>query len=242
MSRAKMASRPDSNDVHLTQPPELIILDFDGVVADSELLANTLLAEFLTIEGLPTTTDQAIARYMGRRWADCEARIAEDMGRALGEDFHERYRAHTGGRMRAQVQPIAGVADFLRTHAHRKLCVASSSNPAWLNDIVGKFGFRDTLGPNLFSGVAVKHGKPAPDIFFYAADKMGVAPERCAVIEDSPAGIEGAVAAGMAAIGFLGGAHIRKGHDNALLAKGAHGLAHTYDDVAQLLKLQERMP
>ena len=224
--------------MRLTLPPELIILDFDGVVADSELLANTLLAEFLTNEGFPTTTEQAIARYMGRRWSDAEARIAKDLGRPLSADFQERHRAHSSGRMRTSVQPIAGVHAFLHAHRDRKFCVASSSNPGWLDHNVDKFGLRGALGTNLFSGVAVKNGKPAPDIFFHAAGQMGVAPERCAVIEDSAAGIEGAVAAGMTAIGFLGGAHIRAGHADALLAKGAHALAQSYDDVARLLKLQ----
>lgn len=221
-------------------PPDLIILDFDGVVVDSELLANTLLAEFLTGEGLPTTLEQSMTHYMGRRWTDAEARIAARMGRPLPADFHERYRAHSSGPMRARVEAIAGVAEFVQAHSHRRFCVASSSNPGWLDHGVDKFGLRPALGVNLFSATAVARGKPAPDIFLHAANQMDIHPSRCAVIEDSPAGIEGAIAAGMMAIGFLGGSHIRAGHAERLNAAGAHGLAHTYADVAVLLRLDIR--
>ena len=114
---------------HLVAPPALIILDFDGVVADSELLANTILAEFLTAQGLPTTPDQSIERYMGRRWADTEARVAEALGRSMPGNFQEQYRTFVDGRIRAGVQPVPGVAGFLARHRHLKFCVASSSAP-----------------------------------------------------------------------------------------------------------------
>jgi HAD superfamily hydrolase (TIGR01509 family) len=218
-------------------PPELIILDFDGVVVDSELLSNTLLAEFLTQEGLPTTVDDAIARYMGRRWPDNQARIREQFGRPVGDDFFERYRAFEGGRMRREVTAVAGVQAFLTAHAHRKFCVASSSSISWLDHGVDTHGLRGSLGRNLFSATEVKHGKPAPDIFLHAAAQMGVAPEKCAVLEDSAAGVQGGIAAGMTTIGFLGGAHIRDGHGDKLQAAGAHFLARDYGEVVRILNL-----
>lgn len=222
-------------------PLDLIILDFDGVVVDSELLSNSLVAEFLTKSGVPTTTEQAMTRYMGRRWADIEARIAQDhlaaTGRPAAPDFMTQYRTFENGRMRRDVLAVPGVATFLAAHAATRFCVASSSTPDWLEHGADKFNLRPFLGTNLFSATLVKRGKPAPDIFLYAADRMGVAPHKCAVIEDSAAGVEGAVAAGMTAIGFLGGAHIRKGHDDKLLAAGAHAIANTFGEVAQLLRL-----
>ena len=222
---------------HLVAPPELVILDFDGVVADSELLANTFLAAFLTAQGLPTTADQSIKRYMGRRWADTEAHVAEALGRSLPSDFQDQYRAFVDGRIRADVQPVPGVAAFLAHNRHLKFCVASSSSPDWLTHGVDKFGLADALGGRLFSATAVKNGKPAPDIFLHAAERMGVAPERCAVLEDSAAGVQGGVAAGMTVLGFLGGAHIRAGHGEQLLQAGAHALTETYADVSVRLGL-----
>jgi HAD superfamily hydrolase (TIGR01509 family) len=216
---------------HLTAPPELIILDFDGVVADSELLANTILAEFLTSQGLPTTAEQSIAHYMGRRWADTESRVANQMGRTLPSDFQDQYRAFVDGRIRAGVEAVPGVTDFLTRQRQRRFCVASSSSPDWLAHGVEKFGLRHALDGRLFSATAVQHGKPAPDIFLHAAERMGVPPQRCAVLEDSEAGVQGAVAAGMSVLGFLGGAHIRPGHGDKLLAAGAHALARTFAEV-----------
>jgi HAD superfamily hydrolase (TIGR01509 family) len=218
-------------------PPELIILDFDGVVVDSELLSNTLLAEFLTQEGLPTTVDDAISRYMGRRWPDIQTRIRSEFSQPLGDDFFERYRAFEDGRMRREVTAVAGVQTFLARHAHRKFCVASSSNISWLDHGVDTHGLRGILGRNLFSATEVKHGKPAPDIFLHAAAQMNVAPKKCAVLEDSAAGVQGGVAAGMTTIGFLGGAHIRDGHAEKLQAAGAHFLARDYADVSRILNL-----
>ena len=221
----------------IAEPPELIILDFDGVVADSELLSNTLLSEFLTQEGLPTSIEQAIDRYMGRRWPDNQARIQAQFDRPLPADFFERFRAFEDGRMRREVQAVQGIATFLAAYPARKFCVASSSSMSWLDHGVDKFGLRGSLGSNLFSASEVANGKPAPDIFLHAATKMCVAPERCAVLEDSAAGVQGAIAAGMSTIGFLGGAHIRDGHGDMLREAGAHMFARDFGEVARLLKL-----
>ena len=222
----------------LNAPPALVILDFDGVVADSELLSNSLLAEFITGEGLPITVEHAMDRYMGRRWVDCEAAITEDFGGVLPAGFHDRYRAFEGGRMRRDVEPVAGIADLLEANRACRFCVASSSSIGWLEHGMDKFGLRPHLGTNLFSATEVARGKPAPDIFLLAAERMGVAHDLCAVIEDSVAGVQGDVAAGMIAVGFLGGAHIRTGHADRLVAAGAHAIARDHADVATLLRLQ----
>lgn len=219
-------------------PPALVILDFDGVVADSELLSNTLLAEFLTQKGLPTTVEQAMANYMGRRWPDIQAKIRSAFDRPVPADFFEHYTAFENGRMRQDVQPVPGIAALLDANRDRRFCVASSSSVSWLDHATDKFGLRHHLGRNLFSGTDVARGKPAPDIFLMAARRMGVEPHACAVIEDSVAGVTGAVAAGMTAIGFLGGAHIRDGHAATLRAAGAHALAANHHEVADHLGLQ----
>ena len=177
-----MALRPVNETRMKLARPELIILDFDGVVVDSELLANALLGEFLTGEGLPTTTEQAIERYMGRRWIDCEERIAESFGRPLPPDFHARYRTFENGRMRRDVRPVPGIETLLRHNRDTRFCVASSSNISWLDHNADKFALRSYLDTNLFSASEVANGKPAPDVFLYAAQRMGVAPSRCVVI------------------------------------------------------------
>jgi HAD superfamily hydrolase (TIGR01509 family) len=216
--------------------PDLLIFDFDGVIADSETLANALLAEALSTDGLSTSTEDAMRRYMGRRWSDALAQIAKDFGGTIPDGFETRLKAVTRPRMRAEVGPVAGVGAFIRAHHATPQCVASSSSPEWLADMTRKFGFDTHFGDNLFSATLVSHGKPAPDVFLYAAREMSVSPgSRCVVIEDSPAGIKGANAAGMTAIGFCGASHIRDGHADTLRDAGADGIAYAWTDVARLI-------
>jgi HAD superfamily hydrolase (TIGR01509 family) len=216
--------------------PDLLIFDFDGVVADSETLSNTLLAETLSGYGLATTTDASMRRYMGRRWSDNLALIAADFGGQIPVGFEDALRAVTRIRMRAEVEPVPGVADFIAAHGHVPQCIASSSSPEWLGDMTRKFGFADHFDKRLFSATAVARGKPAPDIFLHAADGMRIAAgQRCIVVEDSPAGVQGAKAAGMTAIGFCGASHIRDGHDAKLKAAGADSIAASWPDVARII-------
>ncbi len=216
--------------------PELLIFDFDGVVADSETLSNALLAEALSAFGRPTTVEDSMRRYMGRRWSDNLALIAEDFGGRVPDRFEDTLHGITRVRMRAEVEPVPGVAAFIAGHAHVPLCIASSSSPAWLSDMTRKFGFETHFENRLFSATAVARGKPAPDIFLHAADGMRVAAgRRCVVIEDSPAGVIGAKAAGMVAIGFCGASHIRPGHHVKLRDAGADAIATAWDEVAAII-------
>ena len=216
--------------------PDLLIFDFDGVVADSETLSNTLLAETLTDFGLPTTTDQSMQRYMGRRWSDNLVLIGQHFGGQLPAEFEAALRGVTRVRMRAEVEPVMGIAAFIAEHAHVPLCIASSSSPEWLADMTHKFSLASHFDGRLFSATNVARGKPAPDIFLHAADGMGIAAsQRCVVIEDSAAGVTGAKAAGMTAIGFCGASHVRPGHDATLRSAGADAIATAWSDVPDII-------
>jgi HAD superfamily hydrolase (TIGR01509 family) len=230
-----MASRTSAS----APTPGLLIFDFDGVVADSETLANTLLADSITTGlGKPTSLDDSIRLFMGKRWEDCRQAIVEWVGAPLPEGFEETHRSRSKSVMRRDVGPVAGLEVFLDAHVHLPRCVASSSSHEWLDHCVDKFGVRQHFGRSLYSATEVPNGKPAPDIFFHAARSMGVSPEACIVLEDSPAGVMGARAAGMTVIGFLGASHIRDGHAELLSAAGAHHLAEDYCAVARLLAAQ----
>ena len=218
--------------------PDLIIFDFDGVIADSETLSNELLAAFLTAEGAPTTIDDSMRLFMGRRWSDNLERMAAHLGRPLAADFDDRFKAFARPRMRSEVLPVPGSKSFIELFAHRAQCIASSSSHDWLNHTTARFGFADRFEGRMFSGTEVSNGKPAPDLFLLAAERMGVTPARSLVIEDSPAGIEGARAAGMTAIGLTAGSHARPGHDARLLEAGAHHVFADYESLATWLAAQ----
>lgn len=214
---------------------KLIIFDFDGVIADSELIANESLAHALSEVGLPTTRDESLQTYMGRRWADCVAIIEEKLGRPLPHDFLDRRRANTRPRMEAELQAVTGVHDFLARHTHLERCIASSSSHEWLDFCLARFGLAQDFAGRVFSGTQVAHGKPAPDLFLLAARTLGVDPADTLVIEDSPAGVRAGVTAGMTVVGLTAGSHALDGHAEMLLDAGAHHIAATYDEVDVLI-------
>jgi len=111
------------------------------------------------------------------------------------------------------------------------VCVASSGPPEKISASLNRVGLWDRFAPHIFSAVQVRHGKPAPDLFLFAAEQMQAAPARCLVIEDSLAGIAAAVAAGMTVLGFHGGSHCRPGHGDTLRAAGAIAI---FDDMRLL--------
>lgn len=214
--------------------PDLIIFDYDGVVADSELLNNTILAEVLTGIGLPTTPDEAIAAYMGKRWVDFRPLIEARLEGPCPETVHPDWTRLSHERARSALTAVPGLAEFV-DGLEGPRCIASSSTPEWIELGLARFGLTGQLGPVFSAAVHVTRGKPHPDIFLYAAAAMGVDAGRSVVIEDSPTGVLAGVAAGMRVIGLCAGGHIRDGHAERLEAAGAHDIAWSWDEVARLI-------
>jgi len=212
--------------VHL----DLVIFDCDGVLVDSEVISCRAHAETLTRHGYPITEEQVLHRFLGV--SDREARliIEREIGRRLPDDFEAQVKEATLKFYAGDLKAIAGVAAAIAAIDLPK-CVASSGTPEKIRHGLECAGLYETLSPHIFSATQVKHGKPAPDLFLYAANEMRAAPERCLVIEDSVPGVTGAVAAGMVVLGFHGGSHCLPGHGDKLRAAGA---ALVFDDMREL--------
>ena len=198
----------------------LAIFDCDGVLVDSEPIVNRVHAGLLAACGFPIGEAELARRFCGIADAEMLATIEREWGRALPSFYAERVASLLEREYRRSLKPIAGVPEAVALLA-LPICVASSGTPERIRLGLETTGLLDHFAPNLFSATMVAHGKPAPDLFLYAARKMAVRPEACVVIEDSPAGIEAAIAAGMTAIGFCGGSHCRPDHGAELRARGA---------------------
>jgi HAD superfamily hydrolase (TIGR01509 family) len=212
-------------------PIEAIIFDFDGVIADSEALANRVIAERVTALGVPTTLDDALHRYQGRRWAEAMALIEDDIGRPLPRGFSEEVLALLRACFRTELCEVPGATAFIRRFASMRRCIASSSALARLHHGLELLKLTEHFDGMVFSAEMVARGKPHPDIFLHAAEAIGVAPPRCLVIEDSASGVEAAVAAGMTVVGLCAGAHSRDGHGDRLISAGAVIAAASWAEV-----------
>ncbi len=216
--------------------PDAIIFDFDGVIADSEVLANRVLAQMITALGRPTTLDDALGRYMGKRLPDLIAAIENDVGKKLAGTFAHDLQAATLARFRTDLQEVPGARRFLDTQAAVNRCIASSSSRERLSLSLDVLGLAGHFTGGVFSADDVARGKPHPDLFLMAAARLGADPAGCLVIEDSESGVRAGIAAGMTVIGFCAGAHVRPGHAEQLSAAGAHHIAANWGDVAAILR------
>ncbi|MEQ8142705.1 HAD family hydrolase [Streptomyces sp. OP7] len=186
---------------------DLVIFDNDGVLVDSEPLSNRHLAACLTELGHPTTYEDSIRDYMGSAMHRVHDLIEERTGQRLPADFDDVFHARVFAAFERELKPVPGVADVLGklTADGVPYCVASSGSHERIrvgHRAAGLDGFFDD--GRIFSSQDVGRGKPAPDLFLYAAERMGTPPERCVVVEDSPLGVQAAVAAGMHVYGFTG--------------------------------------
>jgi HAD superfamily hydrolase (TIGR01509 family) len=213
----------------------LIIFDFDGVIADSEVLANTVQAAILNEHGLAISLEDSLSRFVGKRDADVRAAVEAELGRPLPETFLGEFERRTLAALQADLQPVAGVVQFIADFARHAHCIASSSTPAKLALSLKKLGLAEHFGPNVFSATMVARGKPDPDIFLLAATRMKAHPDQCIVLEDSVSGVRAGRAAGMTTIGLLAGSHIRPGYGDALKAAGAHHVVADYAEATALL-------
>ncbi|WP_328990963.1 HAD family phosphatase [Kribbella sp. NBC_01245] len=183
--------------------PELVVFDNDGVLVDSERLANTILAELLTEAGLPYTLDEAVRDFMGGSMVSMRTKAEASLGSALPADLEDRYHQRLFDGF-AQLQAVPGVEAVLDAldAAGTTYCVASSGTHERIRTALTAVGFWSRFEGRVFSAEDVAHGKPAPDLFLHAAAAMDTKPDACVVIEDSPLGVAAANAAGMTVFGY----------------------------------------
>jgi HAD superfamily hydrolase (TIGR01509 family) len=185
---------------------DLVIFDNDGVLVDSEPISNRLLADYLTELGYPTTVEDSYRDYMGAAAHAIHDTIAERYaGATLPATFDEDFHARVFAAFQAELTAVPGAAELLKQvqESGVRYCVASSAHHAWIRTALTKTGLSGFFAEEqLFSAQDVGRGKPAPDLFLHAARVMGVPPERCVVLEDSPLGVAAARAAGMDVYGF----------------------------------------
>lgn len=207
---------------------DLVIFDCDGVLVDSETLAVRAFSDVLQEAGLPVTPAM-VERHLGMKQADVLIALSEETGRDIPFDVVERLWPATRRAFERSLQPMAGVAAFLAAMPAVGRCVASSSNPERIAVSLALTGLAEAFGSAVFSAHQVARGKPAPDLFLFAAASMGREPARCLVIEDAVSGVEAARTAGMRAIGFAGGSHIGAGHAERLAEAGAKRVVAGWD-------------
>lgn len=220
----------------LSSRQRAIIFDFDGVIADSEVLSNSVLAEIVTELGQPTTLEDSYRSFMGKRLPDVIETIEHTVGRKLPADFTEAYQRRTFECFRLHLTAIAGAREFIETWRHVPQCIASSSSPERLALSLEVLDMARLFEGRVFSASDVVRGKPHPDIFLHAATRLGVSPSDCIVIEDGTGGITAARAAGATVIGLMAGSHIKPGFDVTLRQAGAHHVVASFGELDEVVR------
>jgi len=180
---------------------DLVIFDCDGVLVDSELIANRVFAELLGELGANVTLEVMFDRFVGRSMADCLLVVKELLGRDPPTDMVSVLQERTRVALERELTPVRGIVAALDAITV-PYCVASSGDHTKMRTTLGITRLLPRFEGRLFSATQVARGKPAPDVFLLAAHTMGVRPERAAVVEDSPIGVQAARAACMTAFGY----------------------------------------
>ncbi|MBL1419017.1 MAG: HAD-IA family hydrolase [Alphaproteobacteria bacterium] len=212
---------------------ELVIFDFDGVIVDSEHLSSAVLAETLQQVGVPLRQDDIVNQFTGLDFASMMSQLVVDYGQEKIELFADKIENNYTQKMRTELQLIPHILAFLQT-TKLAFCIASNSKMSRLLNNQQNTNIADIFSGKTYSADMVKHPKPAPDLFLYAAQQMGFAPEVCLVIEDGAHGIKAANDAGMPSIGFTGGSHCKDGHAQRLTNAGA---LHVFDNMSELTNI-----
>jgi HAD superfamily hydrolase (TIGR01509 family) len=208
--------------------PELIIFDCDGVLVDSEVLSCRCLSEALAAHGIRLEVMEALDLFLGRS-TEAVLQHYGAQGRRLPDDFVADLKARVRRTFQSSLQPIPGVGALLASLA-TSYCVASSSDLDRVSLSLVRAGLASHFGDRIYTSQMVARGKPAPDLFLHAADRMRVAPAKTLVIEDSVSGVTAAKAAGMEVWGFVGGSHYESRDGRAILR--AAGADRVFDRMA----------
>ncbi|MDJ0693366.1 HAD family hydrolase [Mastigocoleus sp. MO_188.B34] len=209
---------------------ELVIFDCDGVLVDSERITNTVFAQMLNELGLNLTLEDMFNKFVGNSMTTCLEMIQGMLGKSIPKTFVGEYKVRTKKALESELQAVEGIKDAL-DRLNLPYCVASSGDREKMQTTLGITNLLSYFEDKLFSVTEVANGKPHPDIFLYAAEKMGFKPEKCVVVEDTPIGVKGGVAAGMTVFGY---AKLMK--PEKLTAAGAHII---FDEMKLLPELVE---
>ncbi|WP_158968157.1 HAD family phosphatase [Paraglaciecola sp. L3A3] len=190
-----------------SHPIDLVIFDCDGVLIDSEYLSKRVLLKMLKDVGADVSADYFDKNFLGYNFEHVTAKVLADFAVTLTDDFRLAYRAALKEVFAVELQPTIELEKML-DKLKVKSCVATSSSPAKVGNALNVTGLDRYFSGHVFTASEVKNGKPAPDLFVHAAAKMGVPAERCLVIEDSQAGIQGAIAANISVIRYAGASHL----------------------------------
>lgn len=188
----------------LAPPVQLVIFDCDGVLVDTERLSVRVDAEVLADLGWTLTEEEIIERFVGRSDESIKREIEAHLGRRLPDDWEAKYRHLYRQAFEAELTPVDGIVEAL-DEITIPTCVASSGTHDKMRHTLRLTGLYERFKGRIFSVSEVEKGKPAPDLFLYAAERMGVVPSACAVVEDSRYGIDAARSAGMRVFAYAGG-------------------------------------
>ena len=213
----------------------LMIYDCDGTLIDSEGIACSVCADALTGIGVPYTTALFASRYAGMPARETWEKVTKQYGVTLPDGFNAAINAEIHRRLDAEVLPVDGVREAVEA-VDGPRCVASSTGLTQLRKNLVTAGLMDLFGDHVFSVSQVKRGKPAPDVFLYAASQMGCDPAQTLVVEDTVAGVTAAGRAGMRAIGFIGANHAGEGMEARLIEAGAVIVIHHMHELAEAVQ------
>ncbi|MEM7566551.1 MAG: HAD family phosphatase [Pseudomonadota bacterium] len=216
-------------------PIEAVIFDCDGVLIDSETISGRIWAEEVARYGYTLTPQEFARRFAGRPAADTAKLINQASPRKLPDDFARTTDEKVAALYADELETVEGIEDLLASLAHLPIAVASSSGIPKLRQGLVVTNLMRTFHGHVYSAEQVARGKPAPDLFLFAAEKLEIAPARCAVIEDSIAGVHAAKSAGMIPIGFTGTAPEPDLHGKRLTQVGARLLVHRHADMMDAL-------
>jgi HAD superfamily hydrolase (TIGR01509 family) len=208
---------------------DLIIFDCDGILVDSEPIAARLFAVMLGEIGLPITYEETLQQFMGCSMPTWVTLIEQRLGRAVPPGFTSDFYSRLDAAFRRELRAVPGILSAL-DRIHAPTCIASNGTIAKTRMSLDLTGLLPRFEGRLFSATEVARGKPSPDLFLYAAQRMRASPARCAVIEDSPLGVQAGIAAGMHVFGYA-----RLSQPGILAAAGARVFSDM-EDLSELLQ------
>ncbi len=193
---------------HSQHQIDLIIFDCDGVLVDSEILSQRVLTDMLQTLGVNITSEYFYTHFLGYNFEHVTAKILQDFSVSLPSDFRYAFRDNLKRVFKSELSTTSDLI-YILSQLTVKFCVATSGSPEKVANSLFSTGLSDYFTDKVFTSSEVKNGKPAPDLFLYSAEKMGVPRENCLVIEDSRTGVEAAIAANMNVVRYIGASHMK---------------------------------